>query len=1059
MSQESYRKISVTEEGIYYIPNSALQELSDDLEQIALFGYPGALAQKLTPDDLELRQIPVYAGSDGIYFYVTAAHRWEWKDESWHWSIHPSTDTLHYYIGTSENAKRVASQTVPPAVAGVKNFYRLEPYHEQKTNILNSGRVWYSDPIAANQTKNISFQENSSSQEDWLLLGSVMSQSLSASSFTLMADEAPVSELSFNAIPNTTYGIKGRSQTVKSKFRPNRTELQQVKLSYQASDPNAAGYIEWLALGVPAPQNSLSPGIWYGENTSIFNAELDPSLEIWRLDNFYDPVRMDASSRFFEGQKIAVFDKENVPRLSLGPEVTLDLRENAGTASLLIISPKSLLSEAQRLAAHKRLSGIETELVTLEEAFDSYSYGNRDVVGLRNLIASRYHPQKRLRNVLLFGKGTFDSKQILGGRPSLLPIYTSRESLNPLTTFSSDDFFGLLEFGQGEWEESREGDELMQIGVGRIPLLNLSEAKAFVDKLIAYESAPAPGDWKRAVAFFADDADNNIHMRDAEAHSEYLYQNHRSYFQEKLYLDRFPQSNQGSGQKSPEAQESLEDLLDRGVLLLNYIGHGNATTLTAEEVFQTEDIRRWSTQEKLALWVTATCEFGRHDSPFVRSAAEELLIAPEKGAIGLLSTGRPVFSSVNFRLNEAFIEQVFKSESGESQDLGSIFKNTKNNSLNGALNRNFSLLGDPSMKLADPELEIQITGLQDAEMGAPLDTLAAFQKVRLEAQVVDPLTQAIQSSFHGEFILDLRDKPKLLETLGDESNPFQFQDERALLFRGKGEIRGGRLQASFSIPSNIDYSFGDGALRLFSVSKDNRSEALGGLALLIGGSLDKPLDMQGPLILPDFGEFRPNEQSIRSTQISFRITLEDSSGINVSSQIPGQEIQLQVNNNPPQLVSNLFLAEDGGYQKGSLMATVKGLQEGKNMLTIRAWDNLGNGSTYEQVLEVSGTDHIEILSHRVFPNPASTESNFIIRHNRPDENLELTLTVYDLSGSILFSESQRLVGVNEIIEGPKWIFLQSRTKYPAKGTYIYKLSLRSERDNSQASESGKIIIK
>ena len=105
--------------------------------------------------------------------------------------------------------------------------------------------------------------------------------------------------------------------------------------------------------------------------------------------------------------------------------------------------------------------------------------------------------------------------------------------------------------------------------------------------------------------------------------------------------------------------------------------------------------------------MTATCEFGRNDSPFMRSAAEELLIAPNKGAIGLLTTGRPVFSSVNFSLNEAFIEEVFRLENGQAQDLGSILRNNKNKSQNGSQNRNYSLWADHSMKLDAHEFKIE----------------------------------------------------------------------------------------------------------------------------------------------------------------------------------------------------------------------------------------------------------------------------------------------------------------------------------------------------------------
>jgi hypothetical protein len=119
----------------------------------------------------------------------------------------------------------------------------------------------------------------------------------------------------------------------------------------------------------------------------------------------------------------------------------------------------------------------------------------------------------------------------------------------------------------------------------------------------------------------------------------------------KFYSDRYPQQSNGNRQDSPVAKEALEKQLQTGIIFMNYVGHGNETTLTAEEVFMVADIQNWANQDKLALWVPATCEFGRHDNQYIRSAAEELLITPKKGTIGLLKTGRPVFSIVNFAIN------------------------------------------------------------------------------------------------------------------------------------------------------------------------------------------------------------------------------------------------------------------------------------------------------------------------------------------------------------------------------------------------------------------------
>src|SRR5690606_23629104 len=109
-------------------------------------------------------------------------------------------------------------------------------------------------------------------------------------------------------------------------------------------------------------------------------------------------------------------------------------------------------------------------------------------------------------------------------------------------------------------------------------------------------------------------------------------------------------------------------------------------------------------------------------------------------------------------------------------------------------------------------------------------------------------------------------------------------------------------------------------------------------------------------------------------------------------------------------------------------------------------------------ISVKGSDRLRILNHRIYPNPAQIETHFEFEHNQPGENLILTLAVYQTDGKTLFSKSERLVKANAQIGDLSWFFLQNQTKYPAKGTYIYKLTLQSELDNSIDSVSGLIVI-
>jgi hypothetical protein len=126
--------------------------------------------------------------------------------------------------------------------------------------------------------------------------------------------------------------------------------------------------------------------------------------------------------------------------------------------------------------------------------------------------------------------------------------------LDPLTTYSSDDYFGMLDWGLGDWEESKEGDALMQIGVGRIPAITFAEAQSWLEKTIDYETQGEAFP-SSTLSFLADDGDNGVHIRDSEVHAAYLEKMLPFFRSQKLYLDRFEQLKSGSRQESPEAKK------------------------------------------------------------------------------------------------------------------------------------------------------------------------------------------------------------------------------------------------------------------------------------------------------------------------------------------------------------------------------------------------------------------------------------------------------------------------------------------------------------------------
>lgn len=1052
-SQTFKHTAGVTEAGIYKISADQARKLGfPRLEEVAIYGYPGMLPQRLDSAQLRPQEIPSWLQADQLYFYLEGPHQGAFTNEGeLNYRHHLYTDTLRYVLAQESAPKRIESiqgNSNPPATQAT--WYQLSTLKEEKINLLNSGRSWYSLPIRQGQSLAISFSKSSGTNAPWLLHARMMSQSNSSSSFRIWADTEQLQEVNFSPIPTSTYGVKGSETSILIPFTPKEGRLEQVRFSFQGT---GTGHLDFALVGIPFSNSSLKEGLYFGKAENSIS--LETGFQTWEISDFYKPISY-ATGKSASGKKWILFSPKNAKELlrirAITPKST-----SASAAELLVITVPQFKEVAQQFQSFKTSQGISTQLVFTSEIYDWQGYGNSDISAIRNFIAQKYHQDKQLKNVLLLGKGTFDYKKKLGGRPNLVPIYTSRSSLDPLTTYSSDDFFGMLNWGLGEWEESKAGDAPMQIGVGRIPVITYAEAQSWLEKCIAYEKQ---GDDfpSSTLTFLADDGDNGVHLRDSEVHAAYLEKNLSFFRSQKLYLDRYEQTKSGGRQESPAAKKALVETLNSGTLLLNYVGHGNETTLTAEELFRVQDLENWPSQARLPLWFTATCEFGRHDSPFIRSAAEELLFARKKGAIGLLATGRPVFSSVNFSINEAFT-QALAAAAESGMDLGTLYRRTKNESLNGAYNRNFSLLGDPSLRLTLPEARVQLEKLVALPNQSPIDSLQTLVPMQLTAAIQDPNTQAFLPNFQGRFRLEIWDQASSIRTLGDESSPVEFKEENQRLFSGEGEVRNGKLVAQFLLPEHLKVQAEKTRVRMEAWDSEKKIHATGVVSFPMANKKAGSLDQVGPQITAEFGG-KPVQGSppIASTQVEVLLKLQDASGINSSSLVPEKIMQLRINQGAPQQIHQAYRALEGNFEKGTAQVLLTGLVDGKNEIQVLAWDNFGNQGSLSFPIEVRNSTSLQVISHQIYPNPTREKASIRFRHNRPQENLIASWTIFSTTGQVLFSEEKRFNRASEIIDEWDWIFLQHKTKYPTKGTYIYKLTLQSASTSEVDSVSGKLVI-
>ena len=92
----------------------------------------------------------------------------------------------------------------------------------------------------------------------------------------------------------------------------------------------------------------------------------------------------------------------------------------------------------------------------------------------------------------MFGYGSFDNRNLTGDRKNLLITYETDVSNTEDFSYTSDDFFGILDDDSGD----NIAQDMLRLGVGRYTPTSLEEAKNDVDKLEEYLTDDHYGAWR-----------------------------------------------------------------------------------------------------------------------------------------------------------------------------------------------------------------------------------------------------------------------------------------------------------------------------------------------------------------------------------------------------------------------------------------------------------------------------------------------------------------------------------------------------------------------------------
>ena len=124
--------------------------------------------------------------------------------------------------------------------------------------------------------------------------------------------------------------------------------------------------------------------------------------------------------------------------------------------------------------------------------------------------------------------------------------------------------------------------------------------------------------------------------------------------------------------------------------------------------------------------------------------------------------------------------------------------------------------------------------------------------------------------------------------------------------------------------------------------------------------------------------------------------------------------------------------------------SLNNLSEGNHTLKFKVWDTFNNSS--EQSIDFNVVTGLKPEMYDVYAigNPATTDAKFLIKHNRPDALVTVSVYVYDLMGRLVWSAQES--GRSDMFTSfpITWDLTDMAGRRVPRGIYVYKAGISTD---------------
>lgn len=1103
-TNNNFIKIKVDKEGIYKIDASMLSSLGiyfspQMVNTIKLLGRDGKplLEPPKDPNLNFFNQIPIIVKTkpngdlDYILFYAVGTQGFEYSKGTIRNYQNPYSNSNYYLLGwDGEEGLRIQPQDEPSNCTQpiVPQYYTERIiYREEITNPFNSGsgRIWFGASLFPRYFTN--------QLPDLYRNGTIFYRFYVAQNYTDVIDNLygqftfydGQNKLGEVQIPRCVTYEEAKAKEFEATLPANSLPSDNrsyIRIEYQGpigAAGSATPFFNWYEIHYPRSFKALDKSIGfftepnsngcYEYQISGFEGEtigLDvtqptkPKLLTNRsvvLNNFVFRTTLDSATikRFFISSNFLKPEIEKI-QLQLYSETPLN-------SDVIVITHKTLLNSANKYKEYRqKTTPFKISVVNIEDIYNEYAYGVPDPMAIRYFLSDAIKNWERKPFfVVLWGDGHYDFRGISTKRINFVPAFQfadDRNSFFSTVSYTSDDFYALLV----------GNDWVIDVTIARVPIYDDQTGLVYLDKLINYDSQSERTKWRNTVLFCADDSpqsknsyDGNLHTKDSEIIANFYVP--KDIFIKKIYLPEYPTENIPGGRRKPLATADLVRTINDGVLLVNWLGHGNPRVWAHEELFDRDQtISLLSNKDKLFIGIAATCDFGRFDMTEIKSGTEELLFYRKGGAIAYFSATRAVYTTDNRIFNQNVVDEIFtRKNNGSYQTLGECFFNVKQVSI-GDNHRKYILFGDPLLVPIIPENIVSLTKVNNNTLQKlPKDSslsINAYSILKIEGCIQSPKDSTIISNFNGIVEVVINDVGYTKTVIDIDNTKHNIYKDGGIISKGILKVENGKFNGEFYLTDEVSFLKGNITIRFFAKDTTNNLYAKGVEQRLKITGIDTSntfVDVEPPKIsiFLDDTTFFPGD--IVSNPPTLIVKLYDNTAINTTGVGIGHLIEAWIDENPEPIdLTKDYESSPSNPREGFIKKVLPSLEAGTHIVKVRAWDIFNNFSTASVEFQILDPDAGITLSKSVVkPQPATNQVTFQIQHNI-NVPYEVIIEIYNTFGQKIFESKTELTRL-KLFEINYDCTDASGNQIPS-GVYIYKISVTTNSKN--ASTIGKFAI-